>query len=283
MKTFGIFHKVELYPTASPGPDQAVEAAARAAAWLRDAGVEVRELTRSCDPGELDGVEVIVVLGGDGTMLQAVSLAVSHDIPLLGVNLGNLGYLTPVEPQAMQPALERLVAGDYQIERRMTLDVEVLTAESADASARATVLNEVLLQKTASGHTIRVALALDQRPFLSMAADSVIVATPTGSTAYNFSARGPIVAPTARVQVLTPVAPHSLFDRSVIVEGSTEITVTTSDGRPAEVVIDGATLGTLQPGDAVRCREGAHDALLVSLGARHFEQVLADKFNLTRD
>ncbi len=236
------------------------------------------------DPSQTaSDVDLAVSLGGDGTMLRTVNLVSGAGIPVLGVNFGTLGYLTVVEPEGIRPALQRFLAGEHLLESRMTLDVTVADDDGAAPLLERSVLNDVVLARPGGGHTVRLLLSLNGAPFLSYAADSVIVATPTGSTAYNLSARGPIVSPRARVQILTPVAPHSLFDRSVVLDAGEEVGVTPAADTVADLVIDGMPSGSVKPGQQVTCREGAHDAVFVTFEERPFEGVLKRKFNLAVD
>lgn len=227
------------------------------------------------------GWDLAVSLGGDGTMLWTVDYVCRENVPVLGVNLGHLGYLTVVEPSALRRALERFLSGDYQVEARMTLDVSFSgMAEEPPPAATRTALNDVVLQRTEVGHTMHTEVAVNSEPFLSFASDSLIVATPTGSTAYNLSARGPIVSPKARVQILTPVAPHMLFDRSLVLDADDLITITVAGDRPVDVVVDGWRSASLSPGQSLGCCRGRHDAQLVTFGERDFHRILKTKFNL---
>jgi NAD+ kinase len=264
---------------------EAAELARTAGEWLAAQGHEVRvpeadaaavKLAQWAWPEDelAAGLDLAVSLGGDGTMLRTVDLVCSGDVPVLGVNVGTLGYLTAVEPTAMQDALERFFDGRYDIEVRMTLEVE------DTEGARRLALNEAVLEKTLSGHTVRIAMSINDGPFLTTAADGLIVSTPTGSTAYNFSARGPIVSPRLRGLVVTPVSPHTLFDRSLVLGDDEWVRLEVLDGRPAALVVDGRTFGTLAPGDAVVCRAGKHDARFVTLDGRDFHQILKAKFSL---
>lgn len=267
---------------------QALDLARRAISWLQARGHEVRlpeeegqllGLDGYCWPPEklVEGLELAVSLGGDGTMLHTVELVADAGVPVLGVNVGNLGYLTEVEPAGLETALERFFAGNCQVQARMTLAVQV---KAGDGGVTRTALNEAVLQKTASGHTVRLAIRVNGEPFFTCAADGFIVATPTGSTAYNFSARGPIVSPRQRAIVLTPVSPHSLFDRSLVLNADDRVDLEVLEHRPAELVVDGADLGLLTPGQVVTCSAGSHDACFVTFGGRDFHQVLKDKFGL---
>lgn len=267
---------------------EAAELARRAVEWLVEWGHEVRvpepdagaaKLARWAWPtDELGaGLDLAVALGGDGTMLYTVDLVCGSDVPVLGVKVGQLGYLTEVEPAGLRNALERFFAGDYHVEERMTLEVETMVEATG---TRRMALNEAVLEKTISGHTVRLAMSINDEPFLTTAADGLIVSTPTGSTAYNFSARGPIVSPRLRGLVVTPVSPHTLFDRSLVLDDDEWVRLEVLDGRPAAFVVDGQSLGTLAPGDAVVCRAGKHDARFVTLEGRDFHQILKAKFSL---
>jgi NAD+ kinase len=230
-------------------------------------------------PADLD---LAVSLGGDGTMLRTVDLVSPVGVPVLGVNLGHLGYLAAVEPDSLREALGRFLAGDYEVEHRMTLDVSVTDdlGDTGRTVLHRSALNDLVLQRPAGSHTVRAEVLVNGERFLTFAADSLIVATPTGSTAYNLSARGPIVSPRARVQILTPVAPHMLFDRSLVLDAEDQIAIAPIAGQAADLVVDGWMTATLYPGQTLHCRKGDQDALLVNFGKRDFQSILKRKFNL---
>lgn len=274
-----------------PQRPEALDLALSTVEWLGGVGHEVRlppeDAARVGRPdlavAETDlapGCDLVVSLGGDGTMLRSVEMAARHDVPVLGVNLGTLGYLTDTEPDAVRSAIERVLTGTAVIEVRMLLDVVVDAPSGACESTSVLALNEAVLEKTASGHTIRVDVDLDGERFTPYAADGLIVATPTGSTAYAFSARGPIVEPTHRAVLLTPVSPHMLFDRTLVLDDDTVIDLTVAGGRTAALVVDGRHLGDLHPGDRVRCRGSDVVARLVLSGPRDFHAILKAKFGL---
>ena len=164
----------------------------------------------------LSEADLVLSLGGDGTMLRSVRLLEGAAVPLLGLNLGSLGYLTEVEPDRLDEALTKIaagaVAGSWHLDERMMLDVAVNGIHVGRA------LNEAVVEKAESGHTVRLLARIDGEPFTYYAADGLIVATPTGSTAYSLSARGPIVSPRHRAMLLTPVSPHMLFDRTLVLD-----------------------------------------------------------------
>lgn len=262
--------------------------AGQARAWADAHGHEVRLDDEPSPSGAprgpgssfAKGLDLAVCFGGDGTMLRTVDAVVRDGVPVLGINVGQLGYLSAVEPDQLVEALERFFAGDYLIEERMLVTAR-LDAPSLDVDiAGAEALNEVVLEKTPLGHTVRVAVSLDDEFFTSYAADGVIVATPTGSTAYSFSARGPIVAPGHRALLLTPVSPHMLFDRSLVLEPTTKVRLEIMGTRPAMLSADGRVVATLTDGDAVVCTGSDHRARLVRFEGSDFHRILKSKFGL---
>jgi NAD+ kinase len=268
---------------------QAAELAREIAAWLLASGHSVRlprhdaELAglaaHGCDDADLaPGLAVAVSLGGDGTMLRTVDLVAGEGVPILGVNVGQLGYLTDVEPDDARQAIERFLAGEGGIEERMLLSVRVEPVEGEPVEHLA--FNEAVLEKTPMGHTVRLAVEVDGEFFTTYAADGLIVATPTGSTAYAFSARGPIVAPRHRAQLLTPVSPHMLFDRTLVLEPDALLRIVVQGHRAATLSVDGRNLGELGEGDAIACTAAACSARLVTFGPRDFLQILKTKFGL---
>lgn len=267
----------------------AAELARAAAEWLIAAGHTVRIPRPDADIAELaefgcadgllgPGLDVAVSLGGDGTMLRTVDLVAGDGVPIIGVNVGQMGYLTDIEPPDMQDALERFLLGDEAVEERMLLTVRVERTDGSTTSCLA--FNEAVLEKTPMGHTVRLAVEVDGEFFTTYAADGLIVATPTGSTAYAFSARGPIVSPTHRALLLTPVSPHMLFDRTLVLEPAAEVRLVVQGHRPATLSVDGRNLGELGEGDAIVCTAAGQPALLVSFGPRDFLQRLKSKFGL---
>ncbi len=270
----------------------AVSLAHQTGQWLREQG-HIVEFLDAASPssaprnGErpdegLSPLDLAVSLGGDGTMLRTVDLVSPLGVPVLGVNLGHLGYLAAVEPAELQAALRRFLSGDYRLESRLTLDVSVADdgGDGTHTVLHRSALNDLVVQRPAGGHTVRMEVAVNGAPFLTFAADSLIVATPTGSTAYNLSARGPIVSPQARVQILTPVAPHMLFDRSLVLDAEDVLAFSPIAGQPADLVIDGWLAAMLRPGQTLHCRKGDRDARLVTFGERDFHRILKRKFNL---
>ena len=264
----------------------------RAAAWCaqrdsqfwmppEDAGVlQLDEYANDRPAGEAD---LVMSLAGDGTMLRSVRFLDGAAVPLLGINLGSLGYLTEVEPENMTDAMDRFTlgqaAGEWHLDERMMLDIAV----NGEFCARA--LNEAVVEKAHSGHTVRLLARIDGEPFTHYEADGLIVSTPTGSTAYSLSARGPIVSPRHRAVLLTPVSPHMLFDRTLVLDPSEVVEIEVSGHRRAELSIDGQPIcagddGALDDGDTVRCSPSDATASFVRFGAYHYHQILKAKFGL---
>jgi NAD+ kinase len=259
-----------------PERSEALALAEKAAQWWTDRGHDV-VIWDDEQPGPVDG-DLAVSLGGDGTMLRTVHLTIGKQIPVLGVNLGRMGYLTEVDPSAIEAAFTRYLEGDYQIDERMMLDVVVDPAGGERASFAA--LNEAIVEKTAPGHTIRVEVAIGGQRFLTYVADGLLVCTPTGSTAYNLSARGPVVSPLLDAVVLTPIAPHLVFDRSLVLSPAEPLRITLLEGRDATLVLDGGTVLPLKAGAAVTCRAGTQRARLVTFGESSFHSILRSRFSL---
>jgi NAD+ kinase len=269
--------------------EQAAALAREAADWLRTEGHDVRVPQPDadiaglgevgCDEGSLSkGLDLAVSLGGDGTMLRTVDLVAGEGVPIIGVNVGQMGYLTDIEPAGTRAAIERFLTGERTVEERMLLTVTVEHVDGRRAEHLA--FNEAVLEKTPMGHTVRLAVEVDGEFFTTYAADGLIVATPTGSTAYAFSARGPIVAPTHRALLLTPVSPHMLFDRTLVLEPSARLRLVVQGHRTATLSVDGRNLRELGDGDSIVCTAADRAARLVTFGDRDFLQILKTKFGL---
>ena len=270
---------------------EATALASDVGAWLIAQGHQVRVPTPDaaqagleewgCDPDKLTvGLDLAVSVGGDGTMLRTVRLVSADEVPVLGVNLGRLGYLAQAEPGELRVALERFLAGDYGIEERLMIEVEVDAPSGAPASGSRIGLNEAMVEKPSSGRTVSLAVSINGRSFLTYAADGLIVATPTGSTAYSFSARAHHLPDAARLS-LTPVSAHMLFDRPMVLGPTETIRIEVIDDRPATLTVDGEELGVLERGDAIVCRAAPQTARLVTFGNRDFYRLLKAKFGLT--
>lgn len=251
-------------------------------AWMTpDDGVALG-LDDLVDEAEPSHADVAICIGGDGTTLRTVHLLAGAPVPIIGVNVGLLGYLTEVEPPMLVEAIDRWFAGaadgGWHLDERMMLDVAV--RRSGAEAGRWSALNEAVLEKLEPGHTIRLKVDIDGTPFTSYAADGLILATPTGSTAYSFSARGPVLSPRLRALLLTPVSPHMLFDRSLALDASESVAVEVVGHRVATLSVDGQPASQLVEGDVVHVSASADVARFVRFTDRRFHQILKAKFGL---
>jgi NAD+ kinase len=223
-----------------------------------------------------DRADFLVALGGDGTVLRAMRLADGNAVPVLGVNLGKLGFLAEVDAVDLAAALTAISEHGYALEGRSALDASI-------DGQRFTAFNDVVVVRVPGSGNAHIELAVQGHPFVSYAADAVIVATPTGSTAYNFSAGGPIVDPLMDAIVVTPSAPHSVFNRSIMVEPSQcilSLRLLESSG-PLAVEIDGRVTTHIAPGDTVTVTARTDAARVVRLGHTTFYQRAQRKLGIT--
>ena len=229
-------------------------------------GVTAAELGRRSD--------LVVSLGGDGTMLRALRLADGHRAPVLGVNLGKLGFLAEVDVPDVPAALTAIDAQEFTIEPRLAVDA--ILGEQV-----VTAFNDVALVRFPGLATAAVAVKAAGHPFVSYAADAVVVATPTGSTAYSFSAGGPIVSPAVEALLVTPAAPHSAYNRGLVlsIQDSLALEVLPSSGRLA-VEVDGQVAANVEPGDQVELRPRPAAAHVVRLGRTTFYERARRKLRL---
>ncbi|MDP6341066.1 MAG: NAD(+)/NADH kinase, partial [Acidimicrobiales bacterium] len=220
--------------------------------------------------------KLAISLGGDGSVLRTVTAVSGHEIPVLGINFGRIGYLSGVEPSLSRQRISQFLEGDFYLEKRMRLKIESpIVANSLYA------LNEVVVEKIDPGRTVRLALEINGDFFTSYATDGLIVATPTGSTAYSMSARGPIIDPMHQAILLTPVAPHSLFDRALVLSPDDQLKISVLPDCGASFAVDGNVSGKLELGDSITCTSAEKPALLVSFGGSNFHQALKEKFGLS--
>jgi NAD+ kinase len=219
--------------------------------------------------------DLLVGLGGDGTVLRTMRLSDRHHVPVLGVNLGKLGFLAEVDIPDIEAALTAIGEGRYQIEWRAALDAFIGDREF-------TAFNDIVVVRVPGDGTAAVDLAVEGSHFVSYAADAVIVATTTGSTAYNFSAGGPIVAPSVAGILVTPSSPHSVFNRSIMVDQSHSLTlgILPTSGRLA-VEVDGQVSTYVEPGDTVRVTARPNAAQVVRLGRTTFYERAQRKLGVT--
>jgi NAD+ kinase len=228
---------------------------------------------------ELGAVDLICVLGGDGTMLRASRVVGDTGIPVLGINLGQLGFLAGFAPDEAEIGLAGALAGTVRIEDRTRLAVTLLR-ESGERIER-TALNDAVIHQGAVARIVDVAAYIDDDFVASYRADGLIVSTPTGSTAYSLSARGPIVSPKHRALLVTPVAPHMLFDRSLVLDPSETVEIEVIGDREAATAVDGRLVCNIPQRAFVRCTPSESTADFIRFRGRHYHQVLKAKFGLT--
>jgi NAD+ kinase len=264
-------------------------AAAMTARLLAEAGIEVRVLADDVAvfagldvrpvPAEkaAEGAELVVVLGGDGTILRGAEMARAAASPLLGVNLGHVGFLAEAEPDALPDTVRRIVACDYVVEERMTIDVEVRRDDVVVAQEWA--LNEASVEKTARQKMLELVVAVDGRPLSRWGGDGVVMATPTGSTAYAFSAGGPVVWPEVEALLLVPLSAHALFARPLVVAPTSTLAIDIVSPTGA-LWCDGRRTFDLPPGARIEVRRGTEPVRLARLHLAPFTDRLVAKFAL---
>lgn len=230
-------------------------------------------------PGCAEGAEVVLVLGGDGTLLRAAEMARPVGTPLLGVNLGRIGFLAETEQEKLPDALDAVVRGGYAIEERMTIDAVVRS--NGDVLGRTWALNEAIVEKSLRQRILDVVLEVDGRPVSAFGCDGILCATPTGSTAYAFSAGGPLVWPQVEALLLVPSNAHALFSRPMVIAPDSHVAIEVEPrGQPAVLDCDGRRTYPLPPGARVEIARGAVPVRMVRLDGRPFADRLVRKFDL---
>ncbi len=226
------------------------------------------------------GVEMAIILGGDGTILRTAEIMRGSSAPLLGVNLGHVGFLAELEPENLAETIARCLAREYSVEERMTMDVEVVHHGETVYSTWA--LNEASVEKTARERMIEVVISIDSRPLSTFGCDGVLMATPTGSTAYSFSAGGPVVWPSVEALIMVPLSAHALFARPFVVGPNSILEVEILTRTAAEGVLwcDGRRTFDLAPGARVIARRSAVPVRLAHIHDGPFTDRLVKKFSL---
>ncbi|MEO8052981.1 MAG: NAD(+)/NADH kinase [Acidobacteriota bacterium] len=222
-----------------------------------------------------DGAQLLIVLGGDGTLLSAARALRGRDIPLFAVNLGNLGFLTAITVEELYPQLERVLAGEYEISRRRMLHTDLWRGGTCTCTYEA--LNDITLAKADIARIIDLEVQVDDHFMCLYKADGLIVSTPTGSTAYSLSAGGPIVVPVVAAFCITPICPHMLTNRPVIVPDEAVIQIKVSGENTTYLTVDGQVGEQLHKGDRVICRRSEQTVQLIRAGGVRFFDVLREK------
>jgi NAD+ kinase len=225
------------------------------------------------------GAELVVALGGDGTLLRAAELARPQATPLLGVNLGHVGFLAEADPLALDVTAAKILASDYEVEERLALDVSVI--RDGHVVLRDWALNDVSIEKAAREHMVNMVLEIDGRPLSRWGCDGIVCATPTGSTAYAFSAGGPVVWPSVQALLVVPLSAHALFARPLVVSPASTVAIEIADEAAAAVMFcDGRRSHDLEPLDRLEVVRSDAPVRLVRLRNAPFTDRLVDKFKL---
>lgn len=270
--------------------DAAIDAFWRAADFLREHGLtpisieeDFSEMTKTGSEMEVykdQQIELALVLGGDGTILRAAESLRGHKVPILGLNLGHVGFMAEGEIEDMPEIISRIASKDYSTSSRMALEVEVWQGKEKVFSSWA--LNDVALEKSSRERMLEVAIEVDSRPISSFGCDGVVFSTPTGSTAYNFSAGGPIVWPDVEALLVVPLSAHALFSRPLVVDRNSRLAVEVLNRNTGHGVIfcDGRRTFELTPGSRVVVYKSPTPVELAVFEDRPFADRLVKKFNL---
>jgi NAD+ kinase len=267
IKTVGIVTRLD-------SPD-VVKIGKQLVTWFTDRGIEA-DLNQPLTPS----LDMLVVLGGDGTLLHVAKEASNADIPILGVNLGNLGFLTEVGADEMYYSLETVLAGDYRVEERTMLAAAVVHGKDGVKSDPAYALNEVVIVKDSTEHMVRLRCWADKEYITTYRADGLILSTPTGSTAYNLSAGGPIAHAELDTILVTPICPFMLESRPVLLAPQTKITTQLlAPAGDVKVIVDGALQWKITDDDYLLVQKASKPLLLISSPLKSYFTILRNKLN----
>lgn len=268
----------------NPTRDIGLAAAGRTEAYLKERGcrysthvtAESAGYDRYTDSSSIPGdTDCILVLGGDGTLIQAASDVAELDIPILGINTGRLGYLTDVDKDEIIPALENLISDKYIVDERMMITGDIISGDKKICSDRS--LNDIIVHRQGNMRIVEYNVYVNKKFLKSYRADGIIVSTPTGSTAYSLSAGGPIVEPGSKLFIITPICPHTLNSRSVVLSADDEIFISTGKTENA-VAFDGREVADLPEDGGVRITRSDKVTKIVRLHDDSFLNVLHNKF-----
>ncbi|OGP78656.1 MAG: NAD(+) kinase [Deltaproteobacteria bacterium RBG_16_49_23] len=271
---------------------EAVTIAGQLVEWLRPRGIQVyiEEGIERAIPTNLTGpflsgvkkeeipshVEMIIVLGGDGTLLSVARLVGSHEVPILGVNLGGLGFLTEITLEELYRVLERVIEGDFVADERVVLNAGVI--RQGKRFAEFIVLNDAVINKGALARIIDIETTINGEYLTTFKSDGLIISTPTGSTAYNLSAGGPIVYPSLHCLIITPICSHTLTNRPIMIPDDVEVrAILKSKQQEVILTLDGQQGFVLEFGDVVEVKKAAGRILLIKSPYRHYFEVLREK------
>lgn len=274
----------------APGVAESIEALAEHLPTL-GARVRVRAAANIQDPSDAvaivtadlltDTADLVIAVGGDGSMLTAARVAAAANIPLIGINRGRLGFLADVSPSDKLESLEKILAGEYNSEMRLLLRADIITTDGPKDCGLA--LNDIVIKRHKVGRMLDFRTTVDGRYVNTHGGDGFIVATPTGSTAYALSCGGPIVTPNLDALVLTPICPHTLSDRSIVIPATSVTEIELAEGVDrAEVSCDGEVTGYLEPGQKLRVETAAHRVELIHPSGYDYYEILRSKLSWGR-
>jgi NAD+ kinase len=254
----------------NPRIAQAYSLAEEIAAWMEQQGQQAQVCKASDAPGTLCFQEndLLVTLGGDGSILRAARAAAPHGTPILGINLGRVGFLTEAEPEAWRDVLSRALDGDYWVEERLML--QATAHRSGEVLAQAEALNDVVVGRGARARVVELRAEVDGGYLATYIADGLIVATPTGSTAYALAAGGPVLPPELHNILLVPVAAHLSMARPIVLSEGVTVGITVAGGRPAVLTVDGEVQAELESGDEVAVEASPHVARFARVRERTY-------------
>ena len=270
MKTIGVLY--------NPRIARARPLAEEAAAWIEQRGRQAQVCVTGDAPSAIcwQETDLLVTLGGDGSILRAARAAAPYRTPILGVNLGRVGFLTEAEPEMWQQVLSRVLAGDYWVEERMML--QVTARRDGEVMGRAEALNDVVAGRGARARVVHLRTEVDGGYLATYVADGLIVATPTGSTAYALAAGGPVLPPQLRNILLVPVAPHLSMARPIVLSEGVTVRISVISGRPAVLTVDGEVQAELESGDEVVVEASPHVAHFARVQERtYFYKTLVER------
>lgn len=265
-----------------------LESKGKSCILTNDYGSGGKDVSMVTDVSELPkGIQCAIVLGGDGTIIQAANDLLYEDISILGVNLGTLGFLTVIEKQNTLVALNQLLDNEFEIENRMMLE-GVLKCQGQEEEICGFALNDFVLSKGGFGHLICVKVYVNEELMDTYIADGFIISTPTGSTGYNLSAGGPVMAPEVEAIILTPICPHSLNNRSVVISAKDKIELEVGSTRAGKedhsvISLDGHVLSDMVTGDRITIQRAETNTKLVKLNGEGFFKIFRNKLGIDRE
>ncbi len=264
---------------------EALALSKRVVRWMQDAGLlclienHIADYLKTEHTDDIwSNSEVLIAIGGDGTFLRAIRMAAPREIPVLGIHMGNLGFLTEVMEDEVFKALDALKSGQYIRDERTMFDVTLLRGDKTIASQH--VLNDVVINKGALARIIDIEVWTDSTFITCYRADGLIISTPTGSTAYNLAAGGPIVHPQVGAIILNPICPHVLSNRSLVLPDSQEVIIVVKSSKASDniyLTLDGQKGHPLQAGDQLRIKRGSRKAVMLRFPQRNYFEILRSK------